>query len=203
MNPGTERLSRTTLTPARGWYQVPTAPNPRERMAEFERMRRQEMLTPAALAMVVLALSGFLPATRPTLVPALIGGLAAVIVVLLLTIALNQAGHIRTATGLFIAILVGFYAVALFFTPSTPHGQVALTRFTAGSLYYFLAGVLPVFAAPLLADMPWPLLVNLVVFGMDMVCIWVLPHDATFVTFTGNLGGPISLPPRSPLARLC
>jgi hypothetical protein len=204
MNPDRGRPSQKTLAGSSGRYRSPTSPKPglpqleervaaHVRIAGFERQRRQELLTPAALAMILLALSGFLPATRPTLVPALIGGLGAVIVALSLAIILNRANLVRTAIALFILTLIGFYAVALFLTPATPNGQLAVTDFTAGSTYYFLAGVLPVFAAPLLSEMPWPALVYLVIFGMDMACIWALPHDATFDAFAGHLGGPIFL----------
>jgi hypothetical protein len=143
--------------------------------------------------MILLASSGFLPAVRPTLVPLMVAGLSGAILLFLLAIGLTRGGLVRTGIGIFIFAQLCFYAVALFLPPAGPRGQLSVTNFTAGNLYYFLADVLPIFAAALMTDLPWPILVNLAVFGMNMVCIWVLPHDATFRTFATNLGGPLFL----------
>ena len=193
MNPAMGRPSRPMLSPGPGPYVPAPAPRPVDHIRQLERQRRQELLTPAAISMLLLVSSGFLPAIRPILVPPMLGALVALVILFLAAIGLARGGLVRTGIAFFIFAQLGFYGVALFLPPSGPHGQLSFTHFTAGNLYYFLADVLPIFAASLMTDLPWPILVNLIVLGMNMVCIWVLPHDATFNNFAANLGGPLFL----------
>ncbi len=175
--------------------QPPGARQPAPRAArvnQLEQQRRQELLTPAVISMMLLTLSGYLPATVPTLVWPMVWGLTAVMLVFGLALLLNRARHgAQAAIACYIFGLLTFYALAVLITPSGPNGQLAITSFTAGNLYYFLADVLPILASALLLDMPWPILVNLVVVAINMIAIWALPHDATFERFTSNLGGPL------------
>jgi hypothetical protein len=176
---------------------TPQPPGPRgslartARVALLERRRRQELLTPATISMMALTASGYLPATVPTLVWPMIWGLTAVMLVFGLALLLHRAHRGQTAIACYILGLLMFYALAVFITPTGPNGQLAITNFTAGNLYYFLADVLPILASALLLDMPWPVLVNGIVCAINMVAIWVLPHDATFEQFVSNLGGPL------------
>jgi hypothetical protein len=163
------------------------------RVNRLERQRRQELLTPAVISMMVLTLSGYLPATVPELVWPMVWGLTGVMAIFGLALLLNRTGReelAQAAIACYIFGLLLFYALAVLITPSGSNGQLAITSFTAGNLYYFLADVLPILASALLLDLPWPILVNLVVFAINMIAIWVLPHDATFEQFVGNLGGP-------------
>lgn len=187
------RTARTGPASGQEWRRAPGALNAGARVAQLERQRRQELLTPAAISMVVLALSGFLPATTPVFVPLMAAALSGVIAVFLLAIALNRSGRVRTGIALYVIGLLLFYGAALYITPTGRSGQLSATNFTAGNLYYFLADVLPIFASALLTDLPWPALVNVTVFAMNMVCIYILPHDATYDRFVANLGGPLFL----------
>lgn len=164
------------------------------RVNRLERQRRQDLLPPAIISMMVLTLSGYLPATVPVLVWPMVAGLTGVMLIFGLALLLNRARReagAPEAIALYIIGLLMFYALAVFVTPSGANGQLAVTNFTAGNLYYFLADVLPILASALLLDLPWPILVNLVVFAINMTAIWVLPHDATFEHFVDNLGGPL------------
>lgn len=163
------------------------------RIGQLERIRRQELLTPAVISMIALTLSGFLPATRPVFAPVMVIALITVILILVAALLFNRADYVRIASITYICGLLAFYAVALFVTPTGPNGQLSLSNFTAGNLYYFLADVLPIFASTLLLDMPWPILVNVIVFLMNMICIFTLPHDATFTHFVAGLGGAFFL----------
>jgi hypothetical protein len=184
-----------TNAPSRQWAasQSDTDWRTEQRIGQLERVRRQELLTPAVISMIALTLSGFLPATRPVFAPIMVGALTSVILILVGALLLNRSNYVRIASITYICGLLAFYAVALFVTPTGPNGELSISNFTAGNLYYFLADVLPIFASALLLDMPWPILVNVIVFLLNMICIFTLPHDATFAHFVAGLGGSIFL----------
>lgn len=185
--------SQTTMARERARSASSGTSEVRSRVAQLERLRRQELLTPAAISMIVLTISGYLPALRPAFQPVMFGALTGLILLFAGALLLNRANFVAAASATYIVALVCFYGVALFLTPAGSEGQLAISNFTAGNLYYFLADVLPIFASTLLLDQPWPIVVNAVVFVLNNICIFVLPHDATFDAFTRNLGGPLFL----------
>ncbi len=163
------------------------------RVKTVDIQRRQTLLPPVTLAMLALDLSGYLPALRPVFSLDMVVGLSAVAVIYLLVLLLNARKYTVTASAIFVLDTILFYGVALYLTPSITPGTIGATYFTAGNLYYLLADVLPIFASSFLLDMPWPAMVNIIIFLMNMICIFVLPHDASFTTFSNFLGGPLFL----------
>ncbi len=163
------------------------------RVKTIDMQRRQTLLPPVTLAMLALDLSGYLPALRPVFSLNMTVGLTAVAVIYLGVLLLNARKHTVTASAIFVLDTILFYGVALYLTPSITPGTIGATNFTAGNLYYLLADVLPIFASSFLLDMPWPAMVNSIIFLMNMICIFVLPHDTSFTTFSNFLGGPLFL----------
>ncbi len=160
-----------------------------QRLRQIECDARQEMLTGVALSTLPLALFGYLPATIPSFSPLSCLALALVVLLLVAAIIANRMRRVDVAVVCYIAGLVGLEAAALFLAPAGPHAALSITRFTAGNLYYLVAGVLPVLASLFLLSLPWAMLISAGVLTLNAVCIWILPHDASFDRFTTGIGG--------------
>src|SRR3954447_26893597 len=94
-----------------------------QRIAELERQRRRDLLIPANISMIILTMTGYLPALRPEIVPALVVSLTVELALFGLGLALARGGAIRLASACYIISLLLFYAVALFVTPGGSGGE--------------------------------------------------------------------------------
>ncbi len=162
-----------------------------ERINQLERQRRQQIVTPAATTTLILLLLGYVPALTPT--PALItlGWLTVALLLCGIAILLNQAQQTPAAiTAYMIGVLI-FFGGAVLFSPTGPNHALSYTSFAAGNLYYLILGILPLFAAILLFENPWPYLINVIILIVPQVCIWALPHDASFTAFVNASGGQV------------
>lgn len=155
--------------------------------------RRRNLLIPALITMSLLVSSGYLPALYPVVTMPMLVSLSIILVVMGITYLFNRARRVTISSTLYVLSALAFYAVAVFLVPSNVTGQLSYQNFTAGNLYYFLADVLPIFGASFLLDLPWIISINAIIAMINGVAIWLLPHDATFNTFTQHLGGPLFL----------
>jgi hypothetical protein len=165
------------------------------RVAQLERQRRQELLAPVAIATVVLLCSGYLPALRPAAVPIMLVWLTTAIALCLLALLLNRSNYVGSAVIVYILATLLFFGGAVYGVPIDTHGTLSYTNFPASHAYYFVLGVLPVIAAGLLLDLPWPIFINVVVIAMVQGSIWLIPHNdnGAYEAFSQSVGGPIFL----------
>ncbi len=162
------------------------------RFQELERLRRQEFLTPAAVTTLILLGSGYLPAFYPVFLPVMVVWLTIAVAFCGLAIAFSRSGYVLPGIVLYMCGVMIFYFGAVFLVPGIT-GHLSYTMFTAGNSYYFVLGVLPVFASTLLLDGIGPWIVNAIVLTMTEYAVWGLPHNASFYAFTGAVGGTIFL----------
>src|SRR5215472_3291361 len=134
-----------------------------DRVNQLERQRRQQIVTPAAATTLILLLLGYVPALTPAPVPVMLVWLTASLLLCCIAILLNRAQQTPAAIILYMLGVLILFGGAVLLSPTGPNHALSYTAFAAGNLYFLLIGTLPLFAAALLFENPWPYLINVVI----------------------------------------